>query len=668
LKLDSISKAFGSLRANDRVSCEISSGGIHALLGENGAGKSTLMKVLCGYYQPDAGAMYLNEKRLILNSPTDARRLGIGMVHQQFTLVPSLTVLENVLLGDKRTPFLLDLKKAGERVSNVAAQFGFDIDVYLPVWRLSMAERQKVELLKLLWRDARVIILDEPTSQLAPFEAEDILQTVQALARQGRIVVFISHHLDEILRFADNITVLRKGQLVANVSSMSVQADELARMLVDKLPPITPRIRTLRAPSAKIALSSVSIKSNGKHRPLNNISLELYPGEILGVAGVVGSGQDELAEILAGHLLPDSGSLAIDGKATAWTALKNPRSSAAYIPAEPRKCSIMDLPISANLVLRDIHRTANTFSIFLRQSRLKNIVDRRFKIFDINPRDPETLAGNLSGGNLQRVFLAREFSHVSPVLVAVNPSAGLDVSMSQRVRTELRKQASNGRAVVLVSPDLHELLDTADRVAVLCAGKLIGIEAVEDLNQQSLGLLLGGIGAEIVRSITRCLEGDGSALEPQAKATLLELLASRSAWQRRLAAQLALNTFEQEDMQHIEKRLTEEADPHCCAWLTLALAKLDPAAHCRNLENSFAPNPASFVEAARTMFHCDDLIGLRRCLEGPIPLSSDPWMSLLSRLVSRHLAETTDLKESDRSANGISPSWQHAAATDSLRR
>jgi len=650
LKLESISKTFGSVRANDGVSCEIRSGGIHALLGENGAGKSTLMKVLCGYYQPDVGAIYLNEKRLILNSPTDARKLGIGMVHQQFTLVPSLTVLENVLLGDKRTPFLLDLNRAGERVAGVAAQFGFDVDVYKPIWRLSMAERQKVELLKLLWRDARVIILDEPTSQLAPFEAEDILQTVQALARQGRIVVFISHHLDEILRFSDNITVLRKGQLVANVNTMSVQADELARMLVDKLPPATPRSGSLRASSPKVSLSSVGLKGDGKHRPLNSISLELFPGEILGIAGVVGSGQDELAEILAGHLQPDSGSLLIDGRQAAWRTLKNPISAAAYIPAEPRKCSIMDLPVSANLVLRDIHKSANNLGIFLRRKRLKNIVDRRFKIFEINPRDPDTLAGNLSGGNLQRVFLAREFSHVASVLVAVNPSAGLDVSMSQRVRTELRKQASNGRAVVLVSPDVHELLDTADRVAVLCAGRLVGVESVENLNQQTLGLLLGGIGAEIVASITHCLEGDGTPLEPDAKATLLELLVSKSAWQRRLAAQLALNTFEQRDILYLERRSDEEMDPLCQAWLALGLAKLDPAAHCQHLENSFSQDAAPFVEAARTMFHCDDLIGLRRCLQGPIELSSDPWISLLTRLVSRYLTETADWKESERSA------------------
>jgi len=310
----------------------------------------------------------------------------------------------------------------------------------------------------------------------------------------------------------------------------------------------------------------------------------------------------------------------------------------------------MDLPVSANLVVRDIHKAANTFSIFLRRSRLKNIVDRRFKIFDINPRDPDTLAGNLSGGNLQRVFLAREFSHVAPVLVAVNPSAGLDVSMSQRVRTELRKQASNGRAVVLVSPDVHELLDTADRVAVLCAGRLVGVESVEQLNQQTLGLLLGGISSEIVRSITHCLEGDGTPLPPEAKATLLQLLVSKSAWQRRLSAQLALNTFEQTDIMYIEKRFDDETDPLCQAWLALALAKLDPAVHCQNLENSFHQDAASFVEAARTMFHCDDLIGLRRCLQAPIELSRDPWVSLLTRLVARHLTDTADLKESERSA------------------
>jgi general nucleoside transport system ATP-binding protein len=632
LDLVSITKKFGPLVANDNISCRIEGGGVHAFLGENGAGKSTLMKIVCGYYQPDAGNILLNGKKITFASPAEARQLGIGMVHQQFTLVPSMTVLENVLLGDARTPFVLNLKREAERVSAKATEIGFRFDVNTPVWRLSMAERQKVELLKLLWRDTRIIVLDEPTSQLAPFEAEDILQTVQTLAQAGRIVVLITHHLDEIMRFSERITVLRKGKCVADVMANAIQADELARLMVDDLPPST-RIHKLKTVSSpKLSIKSVNVASSSHHRTLTDINLDIYEGEILGIAGVAASGQDEIAAILAGHLTPQTGTLVIDGKPSRFCLLKDPAFAASYIPAEPRKCTIVDSSTAANLILRDVHEKENSVGPFLHRRRLADRVTERIQAFEIRPENPEVQAGHLSGGNLQRLFLAREFSHKSPLLVTVNPTAGLDLAMSQRVRHELEKQAQSGRAVVLVSPDLNELLEVADRIAVVCGGKLVGVEPASELNPQALGLMLGGISADIVRSIAHCLVNDADTLNAEAKATLIELLGSTSIWQRRLAAQLALKSFGQEDLELIETRLAIETDQLCLAWLTVCLTKFNAARFAHTLETRFAQNHVPYLEVLRSLLGLEDLASLNRKLSQPLPPTLPEWQKALARL------------------------------------
>jgi simple sugar transport system ATP-binding protein len=640
LELVSITKKFGPLVANDNISCRIAGGAVHAFLGENGAGKSTLMKIVCGYYQPDAGNILLNGKKITFASPDQARQLGIGMVHQQFTLVPSMTVLENVLLGDARTPFVLNLKREAERVSAKANEIGFRFDVNTPVWRLSMAERQKVELLKLLWRDTRIIVLDEPTSQLAPFEAEDILQTVQTLAQAGRIVVLITHHLDEIMRFAERITVLRKGRCVADVMANAIQADELARLMVNDLPPSTRVHKSIKVSEPKLSIKNVNVARSSNHRTLTDISLDIFQGEVLGIAGVAASGQDEIAAILAGHLTPQSGSLIVDGKPSRFCLLKDPSFAASYIPAEPRKCTIVDLSTAANLILRDVHEKANSIGPFLQRRRLSDLVTARISAFDIKPENPDVQAGHLSGGNLQRLFLAREFSHTSPLLVTVNPTAGLDLAMSQRVRHELERQAQSGRAVVLVSPDLNELLEVADRIAVVCGGKLVGVEKASELDPQSLGLMLGGISAEIVRSIAHCLANDADKLDAKAKTTLIELLGSTSIWQRRLAAQLALKAFGQEDLELVEERLAIESDPLCIAWLTVCLTKMNGARFARVLETKFAENNAPYLEVLRSLFGLEDLASLNRRLNQPLPANLPEWQKALARLAMQPVSST----------------------------
>jgi general nucleoside transport system ATP-binding protein len=510
IRFRNITKTFGSINANNDVSCDIQSGGIHAFLGENGAGKSTLMKILAGYYQPNRGSIYINDAPIILKSPAEARRIGIGMVHQQFTLVPSLTVLENVLLGHPSTPMILNHKQQALAVKAKAIQYGIDLDIHLPISRLNMAQCQKVEILKLLWRDARILILDEPTSQLAPFEAEEILQTMTNLAASGRIVILITHHIEELRKFASVITVLRQGRMVANFQAKTVQAEELASLMIgekySEAMSVTTHTKTSNADVNRLMLKGVSLRSSSKNRVLHSIDLHIRAGEVHGIAGITGSGQDELAAILAGHLIPDTGQLFLDGVRADWAQLQNPHNSFAYVPADAKKGSIANLTLLENILLRGIHRKEFLAGPFIRKERVAQMAKERLTAFDVRPGHISVLGGSLSGGNLQRLILAREFDKPTSLMVAVNPAAGLDLAMSLRIRRELRQYVAEERSVLLISPDLDELLKTCDRISVMFAGRIVGTEYVSNLDSQSLGLLLGGnslaTAAEVLPSLT----------------------------------------------------------------------------------------------------------------------------------------------------------------------
>ncbi len=489
---DHISKNFGQIVANDSISCAIHAGGIHAFLGENGAGKSTLMKILAGYYQPDAGAMFVNRQPVQFGSPADARRLGIGMVHQQFTLVPSLTVLENIMLGHPNTPMILQPKKQAAMVAQKAAQYGIDLDLSAAVSRLNMAQKQKVEILKLLWRDARILILDEPTSQLAPFEAEDILQTMNKLSVAGKIVILITHHIQELLQFASVISVLRQGKLVATLKAKEVQAEQLAQMMIGDNEIIQSSFVAPATESKNLSLKNVSVKNSIHNRALNEISLEIKSGEVHGIAGVAGSGQDELAAVLAGHLTPEKGSLHIEETQSDWKVLRHPHKSMSYIPADSKRASLPNLSLLENFLLRGIHRKEFVTGPFVRKEKVAQMAAERINAFDVRPKHVSTLGGSLSGGNLQRLIIAREFDKKAPVMVAVNPTAGLDLAMSLKIRQKFREHVSTGSSVLLISPDLEELLKTCDRISVMFAGRIVGTEHVSNLTSEKLGLLMGG--------------------------------------------------------------------------------------------------------------------------------------------------------------------------------
>lgn len=492
INFDHITKTFGHVIANDSVNCNIQTGGIHAFLGENGAGKSTLMKILAGYYQPDAGAMSINGKPVTFKSPADARTMGIGMVHQQFTLVPSLTVLENIMLGHPTTPFFLQARKQATLIAQKAAQYGISIDLNTPISQLNMAQKQKVEILKLLWRDARILILDEPTSQLAPFEAEEILQTMNNLASSGKIVILITHHIEELLKFASVISVLRQGKLIATFAGQSVKAEELAQVMIGDDKIISSRAKEFHSDVTKLALKNVGIKTSINNRALKDINLEIKSGEVHGIAGVTGSGQDELAHVLAGHLIPEKGELLLEGELSSWKKLRSAHSGVAYIPSDPKKGSLAYLNLLENILLRGIHRKEFLLGPFIKNEHAAKMAQERIAAFDVRPKHVFALGGSLSGGNLQRLIIAREFDKPAPIMVAVNPTAGLDLAMSIKIRNEFRQYVSAGRSVLLISPDLDELLKTCDRISVMFAGRIVGTEYVNNLNSEKLGMMMGG--------------------------------------------------------------------------------------------------------------------------------------------------------------------------------
>lgn len=492
LRFDSVSKRFGSVIANDHISFEIESGGIHAIVGENGAGKSTLSKILYGYYRPDSGAIHLNDTELKLKSPSEARRAGIGMVHQQLALVPSLTGLENVLLGDSKAPFLFRRDELARRVTLRARELGFGFDLSLPVADLSIAERQKLEIFKLLWRDARVLVLDEPTSQLTPFEANGILSLVDELARSGRIIILITHHISEVTRFASAVTVLRKGKCITTIDTASTNSDDLAKLMVDADLVVPRKLIAPGADCSLVNLESVSTRASRKERALSGINLELHQGEVVGVAGISGSGQNELGRLVAGLIQPSEGSLVLRPEEESPNKVPHAREVVSYIPSEQGLASAPGLSITANSFMKSVNDPRAQFFGFIKSTFMRRQAKSIIDWFQLTPDCPDFPAGVLSGGNLQRLIIGRELVQQSRVVVADNPCAGLDASVSLRVRQELRSVAMQGRAVLLISPDLEELIETCDRIIVLFNGRINGQQHAADFDYQSLALMMSG--------------------------------------------------------------------------------------------------------------------------------------------------------------------------------
>jgi simple sugar transport system ATP-binding protein len=489
-----ITKRFPGVVANDGVDFEAAAGEVHALLGENGAGKTTLMHVLSGLYRADAGTIALGGKTCDFTCPRDARDVGVAMVHQQFRLVERFTVAENLVLGDtsgEGRHFRIDPQAVERQVRELGERYGLPVDPHARIWQLSVGEQQRVEILNALYQDARVLILDEPTAVLTPQEAETLFATLRRLAEEGRTVIFISHKLHEVTAVSDRVTVLRGGRNVATVDTASATPRSLAALMVGHEIGVVQRTAAPR-PDARPALEldKVWVDSDRGQPALKGITLSVAAGEIVGVAGVAGNGQLELAEAIAGLRPLARGSMSVEGREIAGG---DPRASLdagiAYVPQDRLGMGVAaSLSVTTNLSLRSYRRESR--GPFLRLRHMRERAIELMGRYDVRAASPATGAGTLSGGNLQKLVLAREFSGDPRILVAASPTHGLDVAAIETVHTYLVEAASRGVAVILISEDLDEILALSDRVLVMYEGQLTEVAHRENLEE--IGLLMAG--------------------------------------------------------------------------------------------------------------------------------------------------------------------------------
>ncbi len=507
VEMRGVTKRFPGVLANDRVDLTVRAGEIHALLGENGAGKSTLMSALCGLYQPDEGEIHVAPRGQALRSvqiqaPSDAIELGIGMVYQHFKLVATQTVAENVILGLKGTPFRLSLRQVEERIRALSEQYNIAVDPKAYVWQLSVDEQQSVEILKLLYREADILILDEPTAVLTPQKALELGATLRNMASQGKAIIFISHKLDEIMAFADRVTVLRDGRNVATVDVAETNKAELAKMMVGREVLFTVEKEEAEPGPVVLVLQDVSAHGDKGLPALKNVSLEVHQSEILGIAGVAGNGQRELTEVITGLRPVTGGKILLRGEDVTHASPREfIRHGVAHVPSDRLGMGLAgNLPVSDNLIMKNYSRPPISSGPFLRQNAIVRYAQALVEKFQVLTPDLETPARNLSGGNQQKAILAREITagkklaegEAAPLIVAVHPTRGLDCGAIETVREELLEQRGQGTAILLVSGELDELIALSDRVVVLHGGEVMGVVNAAEADIESLGLMMAG--------------------------------------------------------------------------------------------------------------------------------------------------------------------------------
>jgi ABC-type uncharacterized transport system ATPase subunit len=506
-----ISKRFGDVVANSEVDFDLREGEIHALLGENGAGKTTLMNILYGLIRSDDGTIVVRDRPAVIRSPQDAIALGIGMVHQHFMLVPTLTVAENMILGEKGSLPLTraDFRAVKARVGELGDRYGLSVPAEAFVWQLSVGEQQRVEILRALYRDARILILDEPTATLAPSEVEQVLDKLKVMARDGASIVIITHHLDEVMACADRITVLRKGRHVATVLPAETSTGELAKLMVGRDVSLAKFVveqaegraleeeqeaPSLDAGSKVLGVRGLSATSDRGTEAIRDVSLEVAQGEIVAIAGVEGNGQSELEEVLAGLRPPLEGEIWLEGRdVTGAKPSALLHWGVGFIPSDRyRRGLIRQLSVAENLVLDRIDRPPFGSRLLLRPRAILANATRLIRDFAIKVSDPAQSAGKLSGGNTQRVVLARVFTGTPRLLLAAQPTRGLDVGAIEFVWEQLRARRDAGVAILLISTDLEEVLALADRCYVMYKGELVSHWARSELDRDAVGLAMGG--------------------------------------------------------------------------------------------------------------------------------------------------------------------------------
>jgi len=495
IKMTGIVKKFPGVIANDHVNLDINFGEVHALLGENGAGKSTLSNILTGLYRPDDGTVEIAGNKVDFNSPRDALNAGVGMVHQHFRLVSTFTVAENVVLGESDSSLFMDQKAVSDRVKELSDRYALAVDPSARIWQLSVGEQQRVEILKVLYRGARVLILDEPTAVLTPIETTELFKTLRAMVAEGRTVIFISHKLDEVMAVSDRVTVLRGGRNVGTVNTRESSTRDLASLMVGRSVEFTRVQRVVPAETRLIVLnvSDISARDDRGGIALQSVSLTVGRGEIVGIAGVAGNGQRELAEVISGMRSMTSGSISVQGEnVQSGKARSAIAKGIAHVPEDRLHTGLASShSVEDNLALKN-YRTMSRFRILKRKSiraQSTDLIER----YDIKTPGSQTPVRLLSGGNVQKVLLAREFSALPKVLIAASPTRGLDVGAIETVRERLVQAADNGVGVLLISEDLDEIMSLADRILVMYEGRIVDEVPADGADRERIGLTMGGI-------------------------------------------------------------------------------------------------------------------------------------------------------------------------------
>jgi len=494
LEMIDISKSFQGVIANTDINISIGEGEILGLLGENGAGKTTLMNILYGLYQPDSGAIRINGKNISIKSPVDARRHGIGMVHQHFMLIQNHTVVENIALGYERASSLFPQRKIKDSLLSFSQKFNFNIDPSQKIWQLSAGEQQRVEIIKALINGADLLILDEPTSVLTSQEIRDLFQNLREMKTQGHLIILISHKLDEILELCDRVTVLQKGRIVGEAPTTDVDKKSLARMMIGRDIIFQIEKEPMERSDKVVTVEKIVVKNDKELEAVKGVSFDIYRNEIFGIAGVSGNGQRELVEAITGLRAVESGKIAIDGSDITNESVRCIfNSGIAHVPEERIKFGIAPgLCLYDNAILKQHHKKKYSNKLFLAYSKIKQHAQNLLSEFQVLAPSINVQTKNLSGGNIQKLILGREISEDPSLLVASHPTYGLDVGATEYLRKQLLQRRREGGAVLLVSEDLDEIFELCDRIAVMFQGEFMGILNSNDERLNDIGLMMAG--------------------------------------------------------------------------------------------------------------------------------------------------------------------------------
>lgn len=497
IEMLNITKDFPGIRANDNVTLQVERGSIHALLGENGAGKSTLMSILFGLYEPTSGVIKVNNKEVKITNPNIANELGIGMVHQHFKLVHNFTVTENIILGNEPKTKLgtVDTKTTSKKIRELSEQYGLEVDPNQKIEDISVGMQQRVEILKMLYRNADILIFDEPTAVLTPQEIEELIQIMRNLSDEGKTIILITHKLKEIKAVADKCTVLRRGKFVGEVDVKNTTEKEMAEMMVGRAVDFKVHKPENKLGSKVLDLQNINVKNTRGTRAVENFSLSVHAGEIVGIAGIDGNGQTELVEAITGLIPLQSGTILLNGKDISKYSIRDRFDAGlGHVPEDRHKHGlVLDFKLKENFIIHGYNTKQFSDHGILEFHKIDQYADRLIEEFDVRSgQGKETITRSMSGGNQQKAIIAREIDRSPDLLIVVQPTRGLDVGAIEYIHGRLVNERNNGKAILLVSFELDEILGLSDRIAVMYNGGITGLVNAKDTNEKQLGLMMAG--------------------------------------------------------------------------------------------------------------------------------------------------------------------------------